>query len=153
VNPGPRSDGIPAWNRYFRAQYRIIRWLDPLIRLVWRLVPLADTEELVVLGRRTGRRRRILLGVMRIDGRLYVGHPNGLAAQWVLNLAARPEAEIHLRRGGSIRIVASPLGLGVERDRAIRETWRQHAFPGNVVYWLARRHIDAVGEFFRLDPT
>jgi deazaflavin-dependent oxidoreductase (nitroreductase family) len=144
--------GSRFWDRYFQVQYRIIRWLDPLIRLVWAFVPLADTEELVVTGRRTGRRRAVLVGLMRVDGGWYVGHPNGLAAQWVNNLRAMPEAEVRLRRGATVRVVGRLLAAGEERDQAIRETWRQHPFPGNVVYWLARHHIEAVGEFFRLEP-
>jgi hypothetical protein len=144
--------GSRFWDRYFRVQYRIIRWLDPLIRLVWSVVPLADTEELIVTGRRTGRRRAVLVGLIRVGTRWYVGHPNGPAAQWVRNLRVRPTAEVRLRRGGSVTVVGRPLAAGDERDRAIQETWRQHPFPGNVVYWLARRHIEAVGVYFRLEP-
>lgn len=148
----PRGGGA-AWDRYFRVQYRFIRALDPLIRRVLSVVPLADTEELVVIGRRTGMRRPLLVGLLQVDGRLYVGHPNGPRAQWVRNLAVRPDAEVHLRGGESIATVARRLEPGEERSRAIRATWRQHPFPGNVVYWLARRHIEAVGTYFRLDPT
>lgn len=146
-------DGSRGWDWYFRAQYRLIRWLDPLIRVVWSAMPLADTEELTVTGRRTGRHRRILVGLMRIDGRLYVGHPNGSRAQWVRNLEAHPDAEVRLRSGERLRVLAVPLGRGRERDQAIRQTWSQHPFPGNVIYWLARRHIEAVGILFRLDPA
>ena len=35
----------------------------------------------------------------------------------------------------------------------IRATFRQHPFPGNVLYWLARRHVRAVGTYYRIEPA
>jgi hypothetical protein len=141
-----------AWDRYLRAQYRLIRLLDPLIRPIWLALGLADTEELIVPGRVTGRPRAVLLGLMLLDGRWYVGHPNGKAAQWVRNLAASGRATVRLRGLSATPVEAWLLPPGIERDRVIRATFAQHAFPGNVVYYLARRHIAAVGAFFRLEP-
>ncbi len=142
-----------GWDVYFRVQYRVIRWLDPLIRPVWRAVGLADTEALVVVGRRTGRQRTILVGLLEVGGRWYVGHPNGRAAQWVRNLAAVGRATVVLRSGRTVPVIARPLPFGPEREEAIRATFVQHPFPGNLVYRLAGRHIQAVGEFFRLEPA
>lgn len=141
------------WDRYLRVQYGLIRVLDPLIRPVWRAVGLADTEELVIRGRRTGRSRAVLVGLLHVDEAWYVGHPNGLAAHWVRNLLASGRATVRLRSGRVAPVVARRLPAGPERDRVIRATFRQHPFPGNVVYFLARRHIEAVGEFFRLEPA
>jgi hypothetical protein len=141
-----------AWDRYLRAQYRLIRLLDPLIRPIWLTLGLSDTEELIVPGRVTGRARAVLVGLMLIDGRWYVGHPNGEAAQWVRNLAASGRATVRLRRKSATPVQAWLLPPGIERDRVIRATFVQHAFPGNVVYYLGRRHIAAVGAFFRLEP-
>ena len=140
-----------AWDRYLRAQYRLIRLLDPMVRPLWRGVGLADTEELVVPGRVTGQLRSVLVGLLRVDGAWYVGHPNGEAAQWIRNLAVAERATVRLRDGTAMPVWAVMLPPGPERDRVIRATYRQHAFPGNVVYWLSRRHIAAVGAFFRLE--
>jgi hypothetical protein len=141
-----------AWDRYLRAQYRLIRLLDPLIRPIWSAVGLADTEELIVAGRISGRPRSVLVGLLLVDGRWYVGHPNGEAAQWVRNLAAAGRAAVRRRGGSAIPVRIWPLPPGSERDRIIRATFEQHPFPGNLVYYLARRHISAVGAFFRLEP-
>ena len=45
---------------------------------------------------------------------------------------------------------AVPLPRGPERDRAILATG-QHPFPGNLIYRLARRHVRAVGRYYRLE--
>jgi deazaflavin-dependent oxidoreductase (nitroreductase family) len=143
----PRS----AWDRFLRAEYRLIRLVDPIVRPIWHAVGLADTEELVVVGRRSGRPRPVMVGLLRVGGQWYVGHPNGEAAQWVRNLAAAGQATIRFRDGTTVAVRASALTPGPERDRVIPETYRQHAFPGNVVYYLARHYIAVAGLYFRLD--
>jgi len=45
------------------------------------------------------------------------------------------------------------MGPGLERDAAVRATFRQHPFPGNALYRLAGRHVAANGVFFRLEPA
>lgn len=140
----------PAWNRYLRAQYRLLRWLDPLIRAWWRLAGVGITVDLEVPGRHTRRQRRVLVGLLRVDGRWYVGHPNG-RAQWTRNLAAAGGARVNLRTS-SVTVHARRLGPGLERDAVIVATARQQPFPANLVYRAARRHILAVGDYFRLEP-
>jgi hypothetical protein len=145
--PEPRRSG--AWSVYLRIQYRIIRLLDPLTRTVWRAFGLGNVVELRVPGRRTGRERRVLIGLLR-DGRdWYVGHPNGHAA-WTRNLEAAGGGRLSLSWPGSVPITARRLDPGPDRDRAIAAT-SQHVFPGNVVYSLARRHILAVGVYFAVE--
>ena len=41
----------------------------------------------------------------------------------------------------------------VQRRRVISTTWHQHPFPGSLIYWLARRHINTVGRYYRIEPT
>jgi hypothetical protein len=41
----------------------------------------------------------------------------------------------------------------VQRRRVISTTWHQHPFPGSLIYWLARRHINTVGRYYRIAPT
>jgi hypothetical protein len=138
-----------AWSIYLRVQYRLIRILDPLIRTVWRAFGLGNVVELRVPGRRTGRERRVLLGLLR-DGRAwYLGHPNGDVA-WTRNLAAAGGGTLSLSWPRSVHVAARRLDPGPERDRAIAAT-SQHVFPGNIVYRLARRHVLAVGVYFALE--
>jgi deazaflavin-dependent oxidoreductase (nitroreductase family) len=147
--PKPRRSR--AWSIYLRAQYRLIRILDPLIRTVWRAFGLGNVVELRVAGRRTGRERRTLVGLLRDRGTWFVGHPNGDAA-WTRNLAAAGGGTLSVAWSTPMPFVARQLDPGPERDRAIAATW-QHVFPGNVIYRLARRHILAAGVYFVLELT
>jgi F420H(2)-dependent quinone reductase len=113
----------------------LIRLLDPLLRTWWRGYGLGNVVELHVPGRRTGRERRVLLGLLRDDGSWFLGHPNG-DTPWTLNLAAAGGGRLSLAPPTSIAIRARRLPPGDERDRAILATW-QHPFPGNLVYRLA----------------
>jgi len=146
-----------GWSITWRLAYRLIRILDPLIRVLWRLRPgwLARLVELRVLGRRTGRPRRTLLTLLVVDGRMYVGHPNGQVA-WTRNLEAAGEAELESADGSRGHVRAERLPRGPERERAIRATWTQQPFPANVLYAVAGDHIRDVGVYFRLtseDPA
>ncbi len=139
------------WTIALRVFYRFLRIVDPLIRVWYGMFGLADTAELVVTGRRSGRPRSMLVGLLVVDGAWYVGHPNG-HAEWTRNLEAARVAEVRRKDLGRVRVVSEPLSDCEERGRVISATWHQHPFPGNVVYWLARRHIRAVGRYYRLVP-
>lgn len=147
--PAPRRSAM--WNRWLPIQYRLIRLLDPLVRLVWRAYGLGNVVELHVTGRRTGRPRAILLGLLRDGDHWFLGHPNG-DVPWTLNLEAAGSGELVFRPPTRLAIHATRLGDGELRDRAIAAT-NQHAFPGNIVYRLARAHIRAVGTYFLIDLT
>ena len=145
--PAPRFSA--AWHRWFPIQYAIIRVLDPLIRIVWRGFGLGNVVELRVPGRRTGRQRRVLLGLLRDGSHLFLGHPNG-HVEWTRNLAAAGAGELVFRPPTAVPIRARELAPGDLRDRAILATG-QHVFPRNLVYRLARRHILAAGAFFEIE--
>jgi hypothetical protein len=144
--------GSRSWDRFFRTLYRLIRILDPAIRLVRRLVPIATIEELRVRGRSSGRERRVLVTILSVTGHIYAGHPNGTRAAWVRNVLADGRATIAFRDGRLVDVRASHVAGGPERAAVLRANFRQQPFPANVIYWLARRHIESVGTYFRLEP-
>lgn len=141
-----------AWSAWFRAQYRLIRLADPLVRWWLARARLADTVDLVVVGRRSGRPRPVLVGLLVVGGRWYVGHPNG-PSQWTRNLQAAGRATVRRRGAPDVEVVVEPLSPGPERSAVVRATFVQHPFPGNVVYRLAGRHVEAIGAFYRLVPA
>jgi hypothetical protein len=146
--PAPRFSRF--WHAWFPVQYRVIRLLDPLVRVWWRTVGLGNVVELRVVGRRSGRERHVLLGLLRDGDRLFLGHPNG-DVPWTLNLEAAGVGSIVRRPPTTVAVRATRLASGDMRDRAIASTG-QHVFPGNLVYRLARRHILAAGTYFLIEP-
>jgi len=147
----PRSPSR-LWRGVFRANYALLRRIDPLVAAWWRRVGIGITCRLTVRGRRTRRQRSLLLGLITVDGRWYVGHPNGAVA-WTGNLEAAGQATISRSGGDSQRVRATRLPDGPERDAVVVATGRQQPFPGNLLYRAARRHILAVGVYFRLEPA
>lgn len=151
-SPGDR--GSVGWRLYFRAQYRLLRVLDSVLRRWWRrsLPGLEPVVDLRIEGRRTRRPRRVLVTLLTVDGSWYVGHPNGEAA-WTRSLAATPAATLAFPDGSLHLVSAVRLHAGPEREAVIRATWSQQPFPGNLVYYLARRHVRRIGAYFRLVPS
>lgn len=121
-----------------------------LMREVRRRVPGTPIEEFVIVGRRTGRERRLLLGLFEIDGRWYAGHPNG-TSQWIRNLEAAGGCTVVRRDGIPVPVRAIEVTDPVERESVLRATGTQPA-PAGPIYRRAQRHIRAVGRYFRLEP-
>lgn len=140
-----------AWDLIFRVAYAFIRITDPLLRWTWFSVGLGITSRLTVRGRRTGRQRSVLVGLIRVDRRWYVGHPNGEVA-WTANLRHALAASIAPRPEAPLDVSARPLEAGPERDAVIVATAEQQPFPANLLYRGARRHILSEGRYFRLEP-
>ena len=140
------------WSLTLRLFYWVITRLQPLVRPWAERVGLGNVVELIVAGRRTGRRRVVLLGLLRVDHEWYLGHPNG-PVNWTRNLDAAGSATLVLAHQPPIEIRPELLPVGEERRRVIAETWHQHVFPGNVIYWLARRHNLAVGRYYRIEQV
>lgn len=140
------------WNQIWRTFYWIVTRLSPVVRPWVERYGLGNVVELVVRGRRTGRQRVVLLGLLRVDGAWYLGHPNG-AANWTRNLdAAGGGATLVLPHQPPARTIrAELLPVGDERHRVIASTWHQHVYPGRILYWLARRHILDVGRYYRIE--
>jgi hypothetical protein len=141
----------PLWDRAWRTFYWVVTRLGPVARPWVERFGLGNVVELVVPGRHTGRERAVLLGLLRVDGGWYLGHPNG-AANWTRNLDAAGGATLIVPRQPPARaITAALLPIGEERRRVIASTWHQHLYPGRVLYWLARRHVVAVGRYYRIE--
>ena len=141
-----------GWHAFFPRFYAALRWLDPLIAAWWRRFGVGNTLVLEVAGRRTGIQRRVFLGLLVVGDRRYLGHPDGSCA-WTLNLDAAGGGRLLCPGRAPERVAASPLRAGREREAVIRATFRQHPFPGNVLYWLARRHVREVGTYYRIEPV
>lgn len=140
------------WSVALRWWYRFLALIDPLVRGWYSSNGLGITVELVVPGRLSGQPRSVLLGLLRVGDQMYLGHPNGDMA-WTRNLEAAGRAELHIRGLPPLAVRPIRLPPGPEREAVIAVTWRQQPFPGNLVYFLARDHIRAVGTYFRLEPA
>jgi hypothetical protein len=140
------------WDAFFPRWYRCVHLVEPLLRRWLRTHRIGDTVELVVPGRRTGLPRSVLVGLLELRGRRYVGHPTATCA-WTSNLEAAGTCTITRPAGDPECFRAVRLEPGPERDAVIRATFRQHPFPGDVIYWLARGHVRATGRFYRLEPA
>jgi hypothetical protein len=133
------------------VQYRILALIDPIVRAAWRRLGIGNVVELEVPSRRGAGSRRRLVGLLRVGDRRFVGHPNGDVG-WTRDLRAAGEGTVRWPEGTTIQYAATLLAPGQERESAIRAT-NQHPFPGNLMYRLGRRHIRAVGVFFRLESV
>ena len=125
----------------FRVTYAFLRLVDPLVRWTWFSVGLGITAKLTVRGRRSGRERSVLVGLIRVGGAWYVGHPNGEVA-WTANLRAARKAVIAPRPEARVEVIATPLANGPERDEVIAATSEQQPFPGNLLYGAARLAVE-----------
>lgn len=146
--------GLAFWRLTFRASYRMIRLLNPLIRRAWRAGAggLGRVVELDVAGRRSGRARPTIVTRLTVDGREYVGHPNGDAG-WTRNVEAAGQLRVVAADCSARQVRAIRLRSGPERESVIRATWSQQPFPANLLYSAARDHVRRVGVYFRLEPV
>jgi hypothetical protein len=138
------------WRSAYRVQYRLLAFLDPIIRAVWRRIGIGNVVEVRISQPGGGLRSR-LLGVLNVDGRSYIGHPNGQVG-WTRDLEMAGDGLMRWPNGLEWHFRAVRLAQGAEREQAILAT-NQHPFPGNLMYRLGRGHIRAVGVFFRLEDA
>ena len=152
--PDEGPSGSRAWNVAFHVFYRFLRLVEPLVRsaVANRIPGLDGVVSLEVPGRRSGRPRRMLVTLLKVGDKWYVGHPNG-ASPWTRNVEAAGVVKVDppARHGPQFRVVRLP--RGPERDAVIKATHDQQPFPANLVYRAASRHIAAVGVYYRLVPV
>jgi hypothetical protein len=137
------------WQRAFRAQYRILALIDPVVRGLWGRVGIGNIVDVTVPRRNGKGDRSRLLGLLRVGDKRYLGHPNGEVG-WTRDLDAAGGGSYRWPRAAPSWFRATRLDEGPERDAVIRAT-TQHPFPGSLMYWLGRKHVKAAGVFFRLD--
>ena len=149
--PQAYASGVSRlWDQAFRVFYWMLTRLGPVIRPIVTRIQTGNIVELETTGRRSGKRRRVLLGLLRVDAGWYLGHPNG-ATKWTRNLDGTTDAKLRFVGQAPFTVTADLLADGDERRSVIAVTWRQHVFPGSILYWLARRHIAAVGRYYRIE--
>jgi hypothetical protein len=146
--------GWAAWRLIWRAGYRLLQLLDPLIRRAWQAgsPSLRRVIELDLVGRRSGRPRPLIVTGLTVNGALYVGHPNGDVG-WTRNVEAAGQVQIVSADGSGRQMRAIRLRPGPERESVIRATWLQQPFPANLLYRAASGHVRRVGVYFRLEPA
>src|SRR5258706_12665357 len=145
--------GNPIWHVVWRATYVVTRRLGRLVQFLVALrVPSFDNEivKLSLVGRKTGRPRPVLVTLLSVDGRWYVGHPDGQTA-WLANLGAAESVALTLPRQPPVHVRSVPLGLGGERDAVIRATATQQPMPVRPLYRASRRHVLRAGIYHRLE--
>jgi hypothetical protein len=139
------------WRLFFPFLYLVLRVAD---RLLWRWTAargLGNTVELRVLGRRSGVERRVLVGLLWVGERRYLGHATPTAA-WARNLAAAGHGDLVIDGGPAITVAAVPLPPGEERDAVVAAAGRQHPFPVDLAYRFAAGQIRERGTLFRIEP-
>lgn len=111
----------PRWFiRLFWAGHRaVLRWSNGRLGL-WRAKPGRwGAMRLTAVGRRTGQRRRVVVGYFEDGSNLVTMAMNGWGQgepAWWLNVQADPDVEVELV-GGDRRLVTARVAEGAERER------------------------------------
>jgi hypothetical protein len=140
------------WRWFFPFLYGFLRLTDPFWRRLTERRGLGNTVELLVIGRRTGRERRVIVGLLAVGERRYLGHANASAA-WLHNLVASGEGRLVVDGAAPLVIHAARIEPGPEQDAVVTGASRQHPFPIDLAYRLARASIRVDGIFVRLETA
>ena len=134
-----------------RPTQRFPRWFLRAPELVFRtrlgfLVP--TWVMLVTTGRRSGRRRAVVLDVARADARgLWVIAGDGMRARWVLNLLADPRVEVWHR--GRRWMGRAEIGTTDAADLNV-EIYRSRPMYARLIYRLIGQRIGGEEDVRRL---
>src|ERR1700752_3685041 len=123
--------GIPMTVRYdepnlaARAGNEVIRWLAEAG------ISIAGTRALRVRGRKTGKRRGVVINLLTVDGRDYVVSPRG-NTQWARNAREAGGVEMGPRwRGGDVRIAEVADDAKPQLLKRYLDRW----------YWEVKGHV------------
>jgi deazaflavin-dependent oxidoreductase (nitroreductase family) len=98
---------------------------------------LTGTCDLTSVGRRSGRRRRVEIWFVVVDGRIAVTGTPG-ARHWLANLRENPEAVLHLRHPDrDLAVTAREVTDEAARRRIATEAWRLQPWYADQPYSLA----------------
>lgn len=152
--PGPWPDAVSRafWRWFFPFLYGFLRFTDPFWRRLTERRGLGNTVEVLVVGRRTRRERRVIVGLLAVGERRYLGHANTSAA-WLRNLIDAAEGRLIVDGAPPIKVRAVRIEPGAEQDAVVRAASRQHPFPVDLAYRLARASIRDDGVFVRLETA
>ena len=140
------------WRWFFPCLYGFLRLTDPFWRRLTERRGLGNTVEVLVVGRRTGRERGVLVGLLAVGERRYVGHANASAA-WLHDLVALGEGRLVVDGAAPLRVHAAQIEPGPEQDAVVIGASHQHPFPVDLAYRLARASIRVDGAFVRLETA
>lgn len=140
------------WRWFFPFLYGFLRVTDRFWRRLTERRGLGNTVELLVIGRRTGRERRVMVGLLAVGERRYVGHANASAA-WLHSLVDAGQGRLIVDGAPPMGVHAAPIEPGPEQDAVVRAASSQHPFPVDLAYRLARASIRVDGAFVRLETA
>lgn len=135
-----------------RPTRRIPRWVYAMPEWLFRLrlgglVPW--WLMLVTTGRRSGRRRRVVLDVVRRTGdRIWVVAADGRRADWVRNLVADPRVEVW-HRWRRHRAEGRLVDEGAT-DEIVLDLYRQRPAYVRAVFRVLGEHVDSADDVRRL---
>jgi len=114
-----------APNRVARAGNELIRWLAEAG------ISISGTRALRVRGRKTGKRRGVVINLLSVDGRDYVVSPRG-NTQWARNARAAGVVEMGPRwRSREVRIAEVPDEAKPDLLKRYLDRW----------YWEVKGHV------------
>ena len=103
---------------------------------------------IVTIGRRSGKRRSVVLDVVRRDERgLWVIAADGLAARWVKNLIANPSCTVAYR---GRRFAARAIVAAADPGDLVAEIYRERPTYLKLVYLAIGQRIRSVQDARRL---
>jgi hypothetical protein len=137
------------WRLFFPMLYAFLRVTDPFWLRVTERRGLVNTVELFVVGRRSGRERRVMLGLLAVGDRRYLGMPTPKRPG--STTLRRPGKGAGGRRPGSHGRPRDPHPARRRAGCCGRGGLAPHPFPVDIAYRLARASIGHDGVFFRIE--
>lgn len=145
--------GSQSWRMIWRGAFAIAKRSGRVLSTLADLHVPTYRDEIVridLVGSKTGTPRPILVAMIEVGSRWYVGNPNGRSA-WLANLGSMNTATLTLAGRSPVSVHPVPLVLGPERDAVIRATARRGPIHVRPLYWASRSHVLRPGVFYRLD--
>jgi hypothetical protein len=147
------DEGSHAWRSTWRVAFAIAKRSGPVL---WALADLHvptywdGIVRIDLIGSRSGQPRPILVALIDVGGRWYVGNPNGQSA-WLTNLGSMETATLTRAGQSPVSVHPVPLALGPERDAVARATAHHGPIHVRPLYWASSSHVRRAGVFYRLD--